>query len=344
MLKMPLNDIIARIKEKANVSEEDINSKIEQKLKQLSGLISKEGAAHIVANEYGVKLFEQLAGRLEIKNILAGMRNVEAVGRVQQIFDVREFHTESRQGKVGSFVIADETGSIRVVCWGSQADLVAQLSQNQIVKVVSGYVRENSGRKEVHLNERSKLILNPAGEKVGEIKQLGSAERKGIKELKENDENIELLATIVQVFDPRFFEVCPECGKRTKQSESGFICDTHQKITPSYSYVLNLVLDDGTENIRAVFFKNQANNLLNKTEQGILGYKDNPAEFEAVKTELLGNIIKVVGRATKNQFFDRLEFIASRVYPSPDPDEEISRLSKEVGELEKPALKTEEIE
>ena len=276
MLKMPLNDIIARIKEKANVSEEDINSKIEQKLKQLSGLISKEGAAHIVANEYGVKLFEQLAGRLEIKNILAGMRNVEAVGRVQQIFDVREFHTESRQGKVGSFVIADETGSIRVVCWGSQADLVAQLSQNQIVKVV--------------------------------------------------------------------FEVCPECGKRTKQSESGFICDTHQKITPSYSYVLNLVLDDGTENIRAVFFKNQANNLLNKTEQGILGYKDNPAEFEAVKTELLGNIIKVVGRATKNQFFDRLEFIASRVYPSPDPDEEISRLSKEVGELEKPALKTEEIE
>ena len=55
MFKLPLQDIINKIKEKTELSEAEINSKINQKLDQLSGLISKEGAAHIIANELGVK-------------------------------------------------------------------------------------------------------------------------------------------------------------------------------------------------------------------------------------------------------------------------------------------------
>ena len=58
MLKIPLNDIIAKILKETSLSEAEINTKIDQKLDQLSGLISKEGAAHIIANELGVKLFE----------------------------------------------------------------------------------------------------------------------------------------------------------------------------------------------------------------------------------------------------------------------------------------------
>ena len=117
MIKIPLSDIISRIKEKTNLSDEDINNKIEAKLKQLSGLISHEGAAHIIANELGVKLFEIASGRLQIKNILVGMRDVEVVGKVMQVNELREFKTDNRDGKVASFVIGDETGAIRTVMW-----------------------------------------------------------------------------------------------------------------------------------------------------------------------------------------------------------------------------------
>ena len=94
-------------------------------MKQLSGLISKEGAAHIVANELGVKIFEQASGKLQIKNILAGMRNVEAVGKVTRKFELREFQTENRSGKVASVVIGDETGTIRMVMWGELAEKIS---------------------------------------------------------------------------------------------------------------------------------------------------------------------------------------------------------------------------
>jgi len=335
MIKMPYNEIIDKISKEAKISAQEIELKINEKLKQLSGLISKEGAAHIVANELGIKLFEQVSGKLQIKNILAGMRDVETVGKVQQIFEARNFVTkDNREGKVGSLVLADESGSIRIVCWGEQADNLSKIKENDIVKVISGYVRENNGRKEVHLNDRAKFIINPPGETVGEVKTYEKASRKSIKELGENDDNVELLGTVVQVFEPRFFEVCPECNKRARPSEDGFVCETHNKVDPQYSYVLNAVLDDGTETIRAVFFRQQALRLLGKTEQEMLVYKDNLEAFNQVKTDMLGAFVKIIGRTTKNTMFDRLEFMANLVFTDVDPKQEIKQLQEEVSKEE----------
>ena len=333
MIKMPYNDILEKIKEKSGLSEQEIKEKIDGKLKQLSGLISKEGAAHIVANEFGVKLFSALGGKLQIKNILAGMRSVEVVGKVTRVFELREFNSKGRSGKVASFIIGDETGTIRVVMWGDQAENITKLKENMIVKIVNGYVRENQNGKEIHLNNMGKLITNPEGETIGEVKETSSGKRKKINELNENDSNIEILGTIVQVFDPRFFEICPECGRRAKLQGNGFVCETHGNITPNYSFVLNIFLDDGTDNIRVVLFRNQALKLLNKTQEQMLEYKDNPEKFEEIKTELLGNIVKIIGRTTKNEMFDRLEFISQLVFPDPNPDDELKVLNKELEKL-----------
>ena len=94
----------------------------------------------------------------------------------------------------------------------------------------------------------------------------------------------------------------------------------------AYSYVMNLFLDDGTENIRAVFFRSQIEQLTGKSSSTILSFREDPSGFEQVKHDLLGQIIKVAGRVTKNQMFDRLEFIANAVDSSPNPEEELKRI------------------
>lgn len=329
MIKVPLPQIIEKIKESAGLTEEEIKKKINEKMDQLSGLISEEGAAHIISNELGIKLFEEVPGKLQIKNILAGMRDVEMVGKVQQIYPVNEFQKkDGSSGKVVSMVVADETGTIRVVLWGGQTDLVKELKEGDTVKVISGYTKENNNRLEIHMGERSKLEVNPEGEVIGEVKQALST-RKKISELNENDNDVEVLGTIVQVFEPRFFEVCPECNKRIRQRDEGFFCEAHKVVTPIYSYVLNATIDDGSDTIRGVFFRKQAENLLEMEHEKILEYKDAPEKFEEVKTNLLGNIIKIVGRTNKNELFDRLEFVSRLVFPKADPKEEIERLKAE---------------
>ncbi|HLC64788.1 MAG TPA: OB-fold nucleic acid binding domain-containing protein [Candidatus Nanoarchaeia archaeon] len=326
MFRIPYSQIVEKIKEEAKLSDAEIEIRVKQKLDQLSGLISKEGAATIIANELGIKLYEKFSGKLQIRNIVSGMRSVEVVGKVIQAYEQREFQTKTGTSKVASVIIGDETGTIRVVCWGAQADNVLNISPGMTLKVKDGYTRDNSGRLEIHTNDRSLLEINPPGEVV-EVKPQ-QALRKKIEALTENDSSVEVLGAIVQVFDPRFYEVCPECNKRIRQRGDVFVCEAHGERKPSYGYVLNLFLDDGSQNIRTIFFTNQAEQLLNMKRDDIMQYRTSPQNFEQVKKDLLGTLIKVSGRVAKNQMFDRLELVSQSVVPNPNPEEELQRLQK----------------
>lgn len=337
MIQMPLQDIINKITEKAGITEEEVNEKIKQKLEQLSGLISKEGAAHIIANELGLKIMPVASGKLEIKNVLMGLRDVEIVGKVMNNFGIREFKTDDREGKVANIIVGDESGSIRIVCWGSQAEKTSNLKEGDIVKITGGYVRANQGRNEIHLNDRSNMIINPEGVTIN----IGTAtvEKKKIEELTENDQDVEVMGTIVQVFDPRFYEVCPECKKRVRPSETGeFVCPEHGTVTPDYSYLINIYLDDGTGNIQAVFFRNMVETLLDKEPEQVQAYRDNPTGIEQMKNDLLGLIIKVSGRVNKNTMFERLEFVVRSVDRNPNPEDELKKME------DTSEVKTEEIQ
>lgn len=322
MLKIPIEEIISRIKEKSGISEEEINSRISEKLRQLSGLISKEGAAHIVANELGVKLLEEYTGRLQIKNILLGIRNVETLGRVISKRDIYEFTKDNRSGKLASFVIGDETGTIKVVMWGNHADKIREIKENDVVKILGGYVKENNNQREVHLNDRSQVVINP-GEDVKFNFSFGT--RKKISEVAEKDNSIEILGYVVQAFNPNFFEICPQCGKRIKQNEAGFKCEAHGIVAPDYSYVMNLVVDDGSDNIRAVFFREAMEKLLRANKEEIIKFRQEPDAFNVIKANLLGNQFKLLGNVTKNSFFDRLEFVVKDVSEA-KAEEELKRL------------------
>ncbi len=137
--------------------------------------------------------------------------------------------------------------------------------------------------------------------------------------------NVELMGTVVQSFEPRFFEVDPTSGKRIKAEDGVFKNVNGEIVTPDYSYVMNAVLDDGTETVRTVFFRQQVEQLLGKSREEVLSFKDNLPAFESTKTELLGKQILISGRATKNTMFDRIEFVANNV-SSPDPKVEIAKI------------------
>ena len=62
-----------------------------------------------------------------------------------------------------------------------------------------------------------------------------------------------------------------------------------------------------------------------KKEGEMLVYKENPTLFEDVKTDLLGEQFKIIGRVKRNEMFDRLEFNA-QIVEKAKPEEEITRL------------------
>ncbi len=329
MINIPLEKIKEKILEETDISEESLDEKIEEKLDNLSGLISEEGAAHIVANDLGVKLVDTTSGQLKVENIVEGMRDVELAGKVARTYDVNEFDSENGKGKVGSFMLADDTGQIRIVLWNDQASIVKQIDEGDTVQVQSGYVRDNDGRLEIHLNERSALEVNPEGLDVDvSLDDLGP-NRKKLVDLEGSDDNVEVMATIVQVFEPRFFEVCPGCGGRARESGDAYECEEHGTVNdPDYSYVMNLFLDDGSDNVRTVLWRSQVQQLLDMDNSEVMKFHEDPMEFESVKTDLLGDIVKIRGRVQENEAFERLELVANSVETDPDPEEEMDNLEE----------------
>ena len=325
MIRIPVEQVIEKIKTEGNLSDAEIDERIKKKISQLSGLISREGAAHIICNELGLKLFDAVSGKLKVGSILPGMRDVELVGKVQQVYEVREFQSGDRTGKVGSLVIGDDTGTIRLVLWGGQADKMASITNGTIIRIKSAYVKENNGRKEVHLGDRGELAINPEGERVGEVKQAAPV-RKSIKDLLDTDADVELMGTIVQIYDPRFFAVCPQCSKKVLQKPEGTVCTTHGTVKEAYACVLSLVLDDGTSNMRTVFFREQFEKLIGKASEEVQQFRILPDSFGEVKHDLLGRQIKVNGRIKKNEMFDRREFMVRQVFTNPDPVAELQRI------------------
>lgn len=330
MYKIPLPDLKEKILNSRKITPRELEQKMKDKINELSGLISEEGAAHIIANELGIQVYNSLQERLKLKELYAGMRGISTAGKIIRKFEMREFQKEDRTGKVASLLLGDETGTLRVVFWNNQVDEWEKLKEEETLSIRDAVVRENNqGNKELHLSDRSQLVVNPEGLEISSVRPSASISyaRTSIAALQDGQEGAELMGTVVQIFDPRFFYSCSHCGKRVNEVDGVFHCAEHGAVSPKLAYVLNLILDDGTDTIRSVFWKNQTNHLLGKTEEELLAYRENAAAFEDIKTELLGEQLKVMGKTRKNELFGRLEFNV-QVVERAKPEEELARVEK----------------
>src|SRR3990167_4342247 len=82
----------------------EVEKKVEQKIARISGMISKDGAARIVAAELGVSFDNE---KNKIKELLPGMKRVNVLGKVLNISPVRKFVRNGQEAKVVNLVIAD---------------------------------------------------------------------------------------------------------------------------------------------------------------------------------------------------------------------------------------------
>jgi len=301
-------NILDKISRISGLEKEEIDRRVLAKRAKLSNLISKEGAAQIVAAELGISFDKE---KLKISELLPGMKKVNVIGKVIELFPVRKFNRNNRQGKVASMVIADDTSNTRVVLWDTNHIALIEkgnIKQGDVIEILNANMRDT----EIHLNSFSDLKLS--SENIENIKTEIILKEKKILEFRGND-NIKTRAFIVQVFEPRFFEVCPECKKRVVNSE----CEQHGKVVHEKRVLLNFVLDDGTETIRSVLFNEQLENLGMKTED--------TNSFMDKREELLGKELFFSGNVRKNKLFNNIEFYINSI-KEVNIDELIKELEK----------------
>jgi len=290
------NQLLDRISRASGIAKEEIDRRVEAKRAKLSGLISKEGAAQIIAAELGISFEKE---RMKISELMIGMKRANLLGKIIRLFPVKSYEKNGKSGKIGSMVLADDSGNTRVVLWDTNHIALIEtngIKEGDVIEIVNGNVRNN----EVHLTGFSEIKLSK--EVLENVKTERTYSEKEILSLQPGD-HTKIRAFIVQAFEPRFFEVCPECSKRLIPDPSGPKCESHGRIIPARKALINFVLDDGTESMRSVVFSSQLGEL------GLSMGDLEPGAFTSKKEELLGKEFVFSGNVRQNKLFGNSEFI-----------------------------------
>jgi len=292
--------IVKKISKISGVEVDEIERRIEAKRAKLSGLISKEGAAQVVAAELGISFDNE---RLKIEELLPGMRKVNLVAKVVRISPIRTFKTKKGdEGKVVNLFVADDTSNIKIVLWDTNhIGLIenGKISENVSIEISNGSMRDN----ELHLGSFSELKLSK--EVFEEVKTGRVFSEKNIFDLK-NSDYAKIRGVVVQSFEPRFFYVCPDCRKKVVQENGNFVCAEHGNVAGEKRALLNVIIDDGTETIRAVAFHDALPGL---------GFTDleNVEELIKQRENLLGKELFFYGNVRSNKLYNTPEFIVEKV-------------------------------
>lgn len=331
MIHLPESKIIEKIRSEASLTQEELDQKIKTKLDELSGLISREGALHIIANELKVDLNEASHTPIKINEVTPQLQYFEVAGKILRIYDKRTFVRNEQENQVQNLLMGDESGVIRLVFWGDQVEQVNDFSEGDILLVKGGFSKENQNRTEIHVNSRTEITKNPDGVEIGEVKKIPqqTSGYKKISAIAAGDRQVSILGTIVQVFDIRFFRLCPECNKKVTLQNGAYTCGLHGSTdSPILSYVLNLILDDGSETIRVVCFGDVVAQTLQVGKDELISLENGTQSFETYKEQLTGSLIVATGNARMNQVYNTLELQAFSIDPNPDPKEEMKHLDE----------------
>ena len=297
MLVGNYEQIIKLIAESSSLPIEEIERKVEARRAKLSGLISREGAAQIIASELGVSFDKQ---KMKISGLLSGMKRVNITGKIIRMNKVAEFNKNGKSGKIGSFLLADDTSNIRVVLWDiNHIQLIETgvIKEGDSVEISSGDIRNA----ELHLGSFGDIKVSNVV--FDSVQSKPVVQIKTIDKIQPND-NVITRAFIVQLFGPTFYQVCSECNKKVNESNQ---CEVHGIVSPKRNSILTLILDDGTGNIRAVVFSDQIKKIATEAEL------ENSEAFMGKRKELMGKEIMVSGGVRRNRLTEALEIFANDI-------------------------------
>lgn len=335
MRNIPISEIIEKIHQETGLSIEMISDQIKAKVHTLEGLVSEEGAAYIVASELGVQLLKAQTKTRKLSELESGDMGIDTAGKVTRIYPIRTFaRKDGSVGEVASIVISDPTGTARVIFWDKKTDTIKEgkIIEGDVIRVKDANVKQNNfGGKEIHLNLRSFVAINPKGLEIKASTAIVS--RKKIANLSPG-ETISIFGLVVKAFSPKFYYACKECRKKVTLTPEGSFCLQHNKTQAEQNMLVSFVIDDETETIRCVAFGQTAESVCGFTiKEGydILTKDGENALAARVDEFLLGKTVECSGHVRENKNVSQIELMINNIDLNPNPRDIAMRLLEKNG-------------
>ena len=158
-----IEDIYAEVD--ADIEEEEFREAVEAKVEEMGGLVDEEVAAMLIAEDLGESEVEGIA------DIEPGMEEVQFLGKVVSVGEMRTFERddeEAEEGRVVNVEVADETGHVRLAMWDQDAAAaVEELEPAQVLRIQGrpkdGYSGLEVSADRVEVDEEAELDVDLEG-------------------------------------------------------------------------------------------------------------------------------------------------------------------------------------
>ena len=315
--------LLENLVKQSGKDKDELSKMIAEKVNELSGLISEEGAIYIIANELGIRLDSERpkkeANLAKIDEITEPKTPVSLVCRVIRKYDRVTFSSKNGgEGSVQSILVGDDTGIIRIVFWNDKTEILENVHEQDVLKIINAYTRENnnSDRIEVHYGQYSDIEVNPKGVEV-ELKEFVPSNvetvDKKLSEIEEGDRNVRVEGIVTDFEIPRFYLGCPECFKKVFQDDGAFKCGEHGDVEAMKIPIVNLIVDDSTATVAVVGFRDRAENLTKLKDSEIVALSEDIDKYRDFSKRIIGAKIDIVGNVTPNNMTGDLQLIANQV-------------------------------
>jgi len=245
MSRIDTDELIKIIVTQTGLSKAEIEDRMQQKQADLKGLIKPDAALILVAKDLGVDVASinqankvpqnNAIPHIKINDVRPGMENLTLVGKVTRIFPVKEFtrKKDGQLGKVGSFLLKDETGEIRFVLWNNHAQILEdrRIEEGDTLRAINVIAKANqNGAPELTLSFQGKLELNPDDVTIPDV-NLQNLPLTKIADISLSMRTVNCSGVVVQKFEAREF------ARNGKQGQ-----------------VASLILQDDTGSLRVTFW------------------------------------------------------------------------------------------
>jgi len=244
------------LKSRPELTRENLEYLIKEKVKTSGGYLTRESALKIIASDLGVKIESSKVGvKTPISKLVSGLSDVTVVGRVAIIYTCKTFKkSDGSTGKVCRLNVIDKSGSTIVVLWDDKVDFVemGKIKEGDIIRIAHAYTREGlGGEVEVHVGAKSEIQINPEDINTKDYPEIESLTYK-IGDLKPEMQYVNISGIVKKVFSLSEF-------KRSNGTTGR---------------VLRFILSDETGTITCVLWNEAAEKLRNLKEGDYVSIKN----------------------------------------------------------------------
>ena len=248
----------------------------------------------------------------KISDVDEDERDIIIIGRIIELNDVHQFDRDTGEtGFVRNIEMADDTGSIKVVLWGSDAKM--DLEMGMPLKLQNPRISLDMDNRLEATVSRGTAILKP---NESEIEKLPTYDelveaifvKKTIEALAEDDTNVCVTGSIKEVgTDKNILRRCPNCNGNVEQTIEENVCDFcgHNFDEPDYTLMIPTQIEDETGEIQVTFFGKLAEELSGLKTDDVAELVEEGNGIEDKLEGLTGLTVEIIANVDFDEYSER---------------------------------------